>query len=159
MAFWNNLISSLKHKPRNPTEFIKKFINDSKKGRVQLEIIRDNEILIQVDSLQQTPSWFKLFKINREEFKNGFAIFFILDQENLDHNPKYIELKKSEIKLLELNEMLDNIPIRTFVKFVESTNDPVKLGMEMKKVIDSFLKPKEHDPQAIFNLRYIDIQD
>ena len=156
MAFWNNLNFTLKRTPKNPNEFVQKFMKDSKKSRVQLEIIRENEVLIQVDSLRYTPSWFKLFKIDPEEFKNGYAIFFILDQKELETNPKYIELKKSDLDLLEYEEMLENTPIKTFVKFIKKTNDPIILGIEMKNIIDVIFKSNEKDPQALFNLRYLD---
>lgn len=158
MAFWNNLNFTLKRTPKNPTEFVQKFIKDSKKSRVQLEIIRENEVLIQVDSLRYTPSWFKLFKIDPEEFKNGYAIFFILNHKELEQNPKYIDFKKSNLELLEYEEMLENTPIKTFVKFIKKTNDPIKLGLEMKNIIDVIFKTNEKDPQALFNLRYLDVQ-
>ena len=127
MRFWNSLLNSFTKKPRNATEFIEKFIRDSKKCRVQLEILRDYEILIQTDALRFTPSWFKVFNINENEFKNGFVIFFI-----------------------------DKSPIRTFAKFIKETNDPVFLGKEMKKIIDGIFDSSESDPQALFNLRYIE---
>ncbi|WPY97631.1 hypothetical protein [Christiangramia sp. OXR-203] len=158
MAFWNNLNFTLKRNPKNPTEFVQRFIQDCKKSRVQLEIIREDQVLIQVDSLRYTPSWFKIFKIDPEEFKNGYAIFFILDQEELGKNQKYIELKKSDLELLEHDEMLENTPIKTFVKFIKQTNDPIKLGLEMKNIIDVIFKTNEKDPQALFNLRYLDVQ-
>jgi hypothetical protein len=156
MTFLNSLNFAFKRKPKSPTEFVKRYIRDSKKSRVQLEIIRDNEVLIQVDYLEFTPSWFKVFKVDSEKYKNGYVIFFILDQEEIEKNPKYILYKNSNLELMELEEMLDKTPIKTFAKFVKSTNDPIKLGKEMKEVIDSIFTSTEKDPEVLFNLRYLD---
>tara|TARA_R110002072_G_C7938584_1_gene532278 strand:+ start:1724 stop:2200 length:477 start_codon:yes stop_codon:yes gene_type:complete len=156
MRFWNSLLNSFTKKPRNATEFIEKFIRDSKKCRVQLEILRDYEILIQTDALRFTPSWFKVFNINENEFKNGFVIFFILDQKGIEKNEKFIRYKNSNLDLVERNELIDKSPIRTFAKFIKETNDPVFLGKEMKKIIDGIFDSSESDPQALFNLRYIE---
>jgi hypothetical protein len=156
MTFLNSLNFALKRKPKSPTEFVKRYIQDSKKSRVQLEIIRDNEVLIQVDSLEFTPSWFKIFKVDLEKYKNGYVIFFILDQEEIDKNPKYIQYKNSNLELIELEEMLDKTPIKTFAKFVKNTSDPIKLGKEMKEVIDAIFSSTEKDPEVLFNLRYLE---
>jgi len=141
-----NLLNSLKNiltkKPQNATEFLEKFIRDSKKERVQLEIIRDKEILIQVDSLTFAPSWFKIFEVNEKEFKNGFVIFFVIDQNGIEKNEKYLRYKKTKLKLMEVDEMLDNTPIRTFAKFLEMTEDPVILGKEIKTIIDGIFYSK-----------------
>ena len=141
-----NLLNSLKNiltkKPQNATGFLEKFIRDSKKERVQLEIIRDKEILIQVDSLTFAPSWFKIFEVNEKEFKNGFVIFFVIDQNGIEKNEKYLRYKKTKLKLMEVDEMLDNTPIRTFAKFLEMTEDPVILGKEIKTIIDGIFYSK-----------------
>ena len=155
MKFWNTLKNTLTRKPKTATDFIDKFIRDSKKSRVQLEIIRDNNILIQTDSLKYTPSWFKVFKVSKNEFKNGFVIFFVIDLEKIETNEKFLRYKNSQLKLMEVDEMIDKTPIRTFAKFLKETNDPVYLGKELKKIIDVIYKSNELDPQALFNLRYI----
>ena len=155
MGFWNTLKNTLTFKPRSATEFIQKFIRDSKINRVQLEIIRDNEILIQVDSLKATPSWFKVFNVNKKEYEKGYVIFFIIDRKGIETNAKFICYHKSELNLLELDEMYEETPIRTFAKFIKETNDAVYLGKEIKKIIDGVFISKDTDPQAIFNLRYI----
>ena len=155
MKFWNTLKNTLTRKPKTATDFIDKFIRDSKKSRVQLEIIRDNNILIQTDSLKYTPSWFKVFKVSKNEFKNGFVIFFVIDLGKIETNEKFLRYKNSQLKLMEVDEMIDKTPIRTFAKFLKETNDPVYLGKELKKIIDVIYKSNELDPQALFNLRYI----
>src|SRR5690554_6442511 len=155
MKFWNTLKNTLTRKPKTATDFIDKFIRDSKKSRVQLEIIRDNNILIQTDSLKYTPSWFKVFKVSKNEFKNGFVIFFVIDLEKIETNEKFLRYKNSQLKLMEVDEMIDKTPIRTFAKFLKETNDFVYLGKELKKIIDVIYKSNELDPQALFNLRYI----
>ena len=141
--------------PRNATEFIAKFIRDSKKRRVQFEIIRNNEILIQTDSLRHSSTWFDLFGTDKNEYKNGFVIFFVLDQSGINENRQFISYKNSNLNLLELDEMIDKTPVRTFAKFIKETNDPVYLGKEIKKIVDVIFKSNERDPQALFNLRYI----
>jgi len=158
MGFWNALKNILTGKPKNITAFIHKFIRESNKSRVQLEIIRDNEILIQVDSLKFTPFWFNVFNVDRNEFENGFVIFFIIDLEEIETNTKYILYKKSELNLEELDEMHGDTPIRTFAKFIKETHDPVFLGEEIKKILDVIFVPSEPNPQAIFNLRYIEAE-
>ncbi len=127
-----------------------------KKSRVQLEIIRDYEILIQVDSLEFTPSWFKIFKMDPEEYKKGYVIFFILDRNEMEKNPKYIQYNKSNLELMELEEILDKTPIKTFAKFLKNTSDPIKLGKDMKEVIDAIFSSNESDPEVLFNLRYLE---
>ena len=155
MGFWNNLRNSLTRKPKSATEFIQKFIRDSKKSRVQLEIIRDNEILLQVDSLRFTPSWFKIFKVDKIKYQNGFVIFFIVDRDGIERSQRYVNYKNSDLKLNEMEEMHGETPIRTFTKFITETDDALFLGKEMKKIIDGIFKSTESDPQALFNLRYI----
>ena len=152
MNFIKNILT---RKPKNPTEFVQKFIRDSKKSRVQLEIIRNNEIILQVDSLRFTPSWFKVFDVDKEKYKNGFVIFFIIDRDGIENNETYINYQKSDLKLVELDEMHGQTPIRTFAKFIPETNNSVLLGKEMKKIIDGIFDFKESDPKAIFNLRYL----
>jgi len=158
MGFWNNLKNILTGKPRSSTEFVQKFIKDSKKSRVQFEIIENNEILIQVDSLRFTPSWFKVFDINKTEFENGFVIFFIIDQKKIEKDKRYILYKKSELNLLEFDEMHGDTPIRTFARFIEETDDAIYLGKEMKTILDGIYSSNEQDPQALFNLRYINVK-
>ena len=152
MNFLKNILT---RKPKNPTEFVQKFIRDSQKSRVQLEIIRDNEIILQVDSLKFTPSWFKVFDVDKIKYQNGFVIFFIIDRVGIDNNRTYIKYKKSDLKLMEMDEMLEQTPIRTFAKFIAETDDSVLLGKEMKKIINGIFDFTESDPQAIFNLRYL----
>jgi hypothetical protein len=154
MGFWNALKNILTGKPRDITAFKYKFIQESNKCKVQLEIIYDNEILIHVDSLKFTPSWFKVFNVNRDEFENGFVIFFIIDRKEIETNTKYMLYKKSELNLEELDEMHGDTPIRTFAKFIKETDDPVFLGKEIKKILDVIFVPSEPNPQAIFNLNY-----
>ncbi|MCW8980209.1 MAG: hypothetical protein OQJ83_02385 [Altibacter sp.] len=152
MNFIKNILT---RKPKNSTEFVQRFIRDSKKSRVQLEIIRNNEIILQVDSLKFTPSWFKIFDVDKIKYQNGFVIFFIIDRDGIENNRTYIKYKKSDLKLIELDEMHGQTPIRTFAKFIEETDDSVFLGKEMKKIIDGIFEFTETDHQAIFNLRYL----
>ncbi|MFL0354810.1 hypothetical protein ACI5KZ_14675 [Xanthomarina sp. GH4-25] len=151
----NFIKNILTRKPKNPTEFVQKFIRDSKKSRVQLEIIRDNEIILQVDSLKFTQSWFKVFDVDKIKYQNGFVIFFIIDRNGIENNRAYIKYKKSDLKLIELDEKHGQTPIRTFAKFIAETDDSVLLGKEMKKIIDGVFDFTESDPQALFNLRYL----
>lgn len=153
--FWNSLKAVFTKKPKNPTEFVEKFIRNSQKSRVQLEILTDNQTVLQVDSLRFSPSWFKLFNIEKDKFRNGFVIFFILDIENIEKSEKYRAVQHSGLKLLELDEMHDDIPVRTFAKFVKETTDAVYLGKQMKTILDVIHQTSESDPQALFNLRYI----
>jgi len=155
MKFWNSIKNIVAKKPRSATEFIEKFIRDSKISRVQLEIIRNNEILVQTDSLKFTPSWFKLFNVDKNEFQDGFVIFFILDRNGIEKNQKFKNYQNSSLNLLEHDEMYEQTPIRTFAKFIKKTDDAVYLGKEIKEIIDSILKAKEINPQALFNIRYI----
>ena len=155
MGFLNYLKNNLTKKPKNATEFVDKFIRDSIKQKVQLELIRNREIILQVDSLRQTPSWFKIFDVDRAKFKNGFVIFFIIDLKDIEKNEKYILYKNSDLTLIEKDEILGETPIRTFAKFTEETNDPVYLGREMKKILDVITCFNEKDPKALFNLRYL----
>ena len=65
MRFWNTLRNRIDNKPKNATEFIQKFISDSWKSRVQLEIIRNNEIILQVDFREG----YRFKRANRLHFK------------------------------------------------------------------------------------------
>ena len=141
--------------PKSATEFIQKFIKDSKISRVQLEIIINSEILIQVDSLKFTASWFSVFNINKLNFENGYVIFFILDKKEIEKNKKYKFYKKSNISLMELDEMYDDEPIRTFAKFIKKTDDAIYLGKEIKAILEVIYPETKQNPQAMFNLRYI----
>lgn len=155
MSILRNLKKIFTKEPKNATEFLAKFIRDSKKGRVQFEVIRDNEILIQTDSLRYSDTWFDLFGTSKNEYRNGFVIFFIIDREGINENQQFVSYKNSNLNLLELDEMIDKTPVRTFAKFIKETNDPVYLGKEIKKILDVIFKSNEKDPQALFNLRYI----
>ena len=89
-----------------------------------------------------------------------YIYFCVVDRENADigdinKNQQYISYKQSNINLLELDEMIEETPVRTFAKFIKETNDPVYLGKEIKNILDIIFKSNEKDPQAIFNLRYI----
>ena len=54
-----------------------------------------------------------------------------------------------------MDEMFEKTTIRTFAKFIKETDDPVYLGKKIKNVIDGIFKSNENNPQAIFNLRYL----
>jgi hypothetical protein len=155
MRFWNTLKNTLTGKPRSATEFIQKFIRDSKKSRLQLEIIRDNEILVQVDSLRFTPLWFKVFTVDKNKFQNGFVLLFTFERDAIKKINTYIDYKNSGIELIELDEMNGEAPIRTLAKFLTETDDAIYLGNEIKIIIDLIFKSNELDPQVIFNLQYI----
>jgi len=151
----NFLKNIFTRKPKHPTEFVKKFIHDSKKERVQLEVIVNEDVIVQTDSLRFSPTWFNILKVDKVEFKNGFVIFFIIDLGEIEKNDQYILYKKSNLKLMEMDEMFEKTPIRTFAKFIKETDDPVYLGKEIRNVIDGIFKSNENNPQAIFNLRYL----
>ena len=143
-------------KPKGPNELVKSFIRQSKTQRVQLELIRENEVILQVDSLKFTPSWFKLFNISKEKYRNGYVVFFVIDSEKLKTSDKYNRYKKSDLKLLELNEEIDDgTAIKTFAKFVVHTDDEIALGKIMKEILDVIIKTDENDPQALFVIREI----
>ncbi|KAB1071864.1 hypothetical protein F6U93_00005 [Tamlana haliotis] len=145
-------------KPKNPNEFVKSFIKQSKTQRVQLELIKDNEVILQVDSLKFTPSWFKLFNISNDKYQNGYVVFFVIDSEKLKTSDKYNRYKKSNLQLLELDEEIDDgTEIRTFAKFVKHTDDEITLGKIMKEILDVIIKTDENDPQALFVIREINV--
>ena len=142
-------------KPKSATGFVDKFIKDSSKRRVHLELIYKNDLILQVDPLKFLPSWFELFNVNQTNFKNGFVIFLVLDRKGIEKNKNYINYQESGIELMELDEMHGETPIRTFAKFVKWTNDPVLLGKEMRVILEGVFKSSIMEEQAIFNLRYI----
>ena len=152
MNFLKNLLT---RKPKHPTEFVQKFIRDSKTERVQLEIIVNDAVIVQTDSLKFATSWFKIFQVDEVDFKNGFVIFFMIELGDIEKNEQYILYTNSNLKLMEIDETFEKTPIRTFAKFIKETDDPVYLGQEIKNVIDGIFKSNENNPQAIFNLRYI----
>ena len=143
--------------PKSPNEFVQNFLFESKYKRVQLELIYKNNILIQVDSLKFTPSWFKLVNLNSIEYSDGYVIFFLLDADGIKSNPVYEKISKSNIKMIEIKEKHDKTDIITFSRFIKNTYAQKNLPKYMKEIIDSAYDFKEMNPQIKFNLRFIEI--
>ncbi|MDA9970481.1 hypothetical protein N9E56_01460 [Flavobacteriaceae bacterium] len=144
--------------PRNPNDFVKKFINESKFNRVQLEMIYQNRIILQVDSLKFVPSWFEITEVDSDFYKNGYVVFFILEKTKIKENPSYQNYLKSKLKMIEIQETQEANDIITFCFFLENYIDYVKMSNEMRKVVDNVYSFKDENPQILFNLRYINIQ-
>ncbi len=142
--------------PRNPNEFVKKFIKDSKQERAQLEMIYKREIILQVDSLRFVPSWFKITDKKKENYKDGFVIFFTKDAQDFQKNyeKKYSRFFQDN-DLVKIEEMHNEEPVITVAKFLESNDDHFILANEMKIFIDAFYLFKELNPSILFNIRYL----
>lgn len=142
--------------PRNPNEFVKKFIKDSKQERAQLEMIYDRDIILQVDSLRFVPSWFKITDKKEEHFKNGYVIFFTKDVKDFQkgYAKKYSRFSQ-ESDLIKIEEKHNDEAVITVAKFLESTDDHLILANEMKSFIDMFYLFKETNPSILFNIRYL----
>ena len=80
MKILNYILNLFRSQPRSPNDFVKKFINESKFNRVQLEMIYQNRIILQVDSLKFVPSWFEITEVDSDFYKNGYVVFFILEK-------------------------------------------------------------------------------
>ena len=63
--------------------------------------------------------------------------------------------KKSDLKLIELDENLDNEEIKTFAKPLAKTKDPIYLGNEVKKVIKQVYFFEEQNPKVDFKIQKI----
>ncbi len=156
LDFIKNVLGIL---PKNPNQFVRKFIKDSKKSRVQLEMIYKQKNILQVDSLKFVPSWFKVAKVDSKPYKDGYVIFFILDKENLEKNKSYQNYIQSGIEMIEIEELHGKSKIMTFAKFLSSDFDYFNIAKCMREVIESVYDFKEENPQILFNLRYLNNED
>ena len=155
-----NLLNYLKQifgiYPKGPNEFVKKFINDSRKSRLQLEMIYNQNIILQVDSLKFTPSWFGIIDKDLKKYKNGFVVFFIIDKKDIDKSKIYKNyLNSNNLKMIEIEEVHGKTEILTFAHFLDKNVDYLVLSKYMRLVIDSVYKLPEQNPQILFNLRYL----
>jgi len=142
--------------PKNPNEFVKKFIKDSKKERAQLELIYDDEIILQVDALNFVPSWFKITNKSAKDFKNGYVIFFSKNTEDFYGSHAERELNHLEKDdFIKIEETYDNLPVTTVAKFVSAIDNYLSLANEMKDFVNKFYRFKERDPSILFNIRYL----
>tara|TARA_B110000259_G_scaffold181016_1_gene222451 strand:- start:1377 stop:1856 length:480 start_codon:yes stop_codon:yes gene_type:complete len=158
MKILNYILNLFRSQPRSPNDFVKKFINESKFNRVQLEMIYQNRIILQVDSLKFVPSWFEITEVDSDFYKNGYVVFFILEKTKIKENPSYQNYLKSKLKMIEIQETQEANDIITFCFFLENSIDYVKMSNEMRKVVDNVYSFKDENPQILFNLRYINIQ-
>lgn len=141
--------------PKTPNEFVKKFLKESEKSRVQLEMIYNREIILQVDSLKFVPSWFKVADINPKEYKEGYVVFFILNRKDLEENDRYQRYKKSNLRMIEIKEKHGQTDIVTFAQFLNKNSDYMDLAKYMRNVIDNVYVFREKNPPILFNLRYL----
>lgn len=149
------LISNLfRGSPWNPNEFVKKYVEDSHKERAQLEMIYEKEIILQVDSLKFVPSWFKVAKVDKDKYENGYVIFSVWNREG-NFPAHYKPDVRYGDDYLKIEELHGNTPVVTSAKFVDSTIDFMSLAIEMKKFIDNFYSFEEPDPSILFNIRYL----
>lgn len=155
MSIFNNLINVFNPRPRNPNDFVKKFIYESKNKRVQLELIYKNEIILQVDSLKFVTSWFKITDVDQKLYDGGYVIFFVLDKRSINKNPCYQNYLKSGLNMIRIEETHKEDDIITFSYFLSKSSNYMDLSKYMRKVIDSVYIFKENNPQILFNIRYL----
>lgn len=156
MNLFKNIKNILGIHPSSPNEFVQKFIYDSKKSRVQLEMIYNKDIILQVDSLKFTTSWFKIVNIEPKDYQDGYVIFFLLDKENLSKNLNFQNYKNSELDMIKIEEMHGSTEVITFAKFIKHNTN---LAQHMREIINGVYSFKEQNPQILFNLRYLDDVD
>ena len=143
--------------PKNPNEFVKKFLKDSKKYRSQLQLIYENEMLLQVDPLKFVPSWFKVAKmIDQTMFNDGFVVFFVLDKKDIGRNKVYLNFMCTDnLDMVQIEEVHGETEVITFAHFIDQNTTYISLTLYLRKFIDSIYKFKESNPQIIFNIRYL----
>ncbi|WP_375334363.1 hypothetical protein [Flagellimonas sp. C4] len=142
--------------PRNPNEFVEKFIRDVTKERAQLEMIYKNRIILQVDSLKWVPSWFKLCDKNEKDYADGYVVFFVEDEKDHQANERHHLTKSDQDNgVLKMDEMHGEDPVVTIAKFLQSTKDHTVLAVEMRNFIDRFYSFEEENPNIMFNIRYL----
>ncbi len=158
MKFIQSFINRVSSRtPRNPNEFVKKFMEDSDKERAQLEMIYKNNAILQVDPLKFVPSWFKFVNKNEQEYNNGYVLFFVQDKDDFTSNGMEKKLEFNNGKgFLKIDEFHGKDPVITIAKLIPETKDYLSLGIEMRKFIDTFYSFKERNPSILFNIRYLE---
>lgn len=143
--------------PKNPNEFVKKFIKDSKKGRSQLQLIYFDKIILQVDPLKFVPSWFKVAtKIDKGKYENGYVVFFVLDKVGIEKNKIYQKYKTADdLDMLEIEELHGETKVVTFAHFLKEDTSYLELATYLREVLDKTYVFKEKNPQLNFNIRYL----
>lgn len=152
-----NLIRKLFSKPSNPNDFVKKFISDSKKNHIQLELYYKGEIILQVESLRHVPIIMSWTNVDKEKYKNGFAVNFFERKDKLNKSKIYSNylLTKNEIDMIEYDDLDNNV--LTFFKLFQSNISYMDLATYMRFVIEKIFKFEEFNPQILFNIRKLKI--
>ena len=127
----------------------------SRSKRVILSVIYENAILVEIDSFRYAEFWFPVLKISNKKYKNGFAIYFVINQKNILNDENYNRYKNSDLKLIELDENIENVKVKTFVKALEQTRDSAHLGREIKNIIEKVYFFEEQNPNVYFKIQII----
>lgn len=140
--------------PKSANDFIKKFIKTSKKRYTFLHMIYRDEIILYVDSLKSTNTWFKLNQVDSKLYKDGYVVYFILEKNEIESNNIYQNYLKSELNLIEVEKTHSKKKVIMFSYFLSKSTDYMQLALCMKKIIDNVYKFKEPNPDILFSLKY-----
>ncbi|UOY08640.1 hypothetical protein L0P88_08815 [Muricauda sp. SCSIO 64092] len=138
-----------------PHEFIEKFVFDSKRKHVQLELYYSKKVILQLESLKHVPIWTDWCNVGLKDYRNGYVCHFFLKKKNLSKNKFYDNYKGSKDFLDMVEYEDDDYGIINFVHFFKKGTRPIDIGKYMRKVIDNVYKFPEENPQIGFNLRYL----
>jgi hypothetical protein len=136
-------------------EFVKKFINESSRKHVQLELYYKNKVILQVERLTYIPLLMKWVSIDKEKYKDGFVVHFCLESKNIEDNHYYKNylLSSEQLNMVEYDDV--EYGVISYNGFFEKDTTLLEITNYMRKVIDSVYKFPESNPQILFNLRYL----
>ena len=150
MSLLNKIIQ--RFKKSTPDSFINKFLKESKVKNVQMELYFNERVLLQIDSLKNVPVWIERGKVNEDNYKNGFILFFFINKRKKE---KYNECKRildtSDLNMIEFEGKLNFIFMHFFDKNVKS----IELNAFLRKVINIVYQLPTENTKIGFNLRYL----
>lgn len=156
MRFFKYLTKVFSFNPTTPNGFVKKFINISKKRFATLEMAYKNEIILHVDSLKYNQSLLKKAKLDSKIFKDGYAVYFILEKENIESNIIYQNYMKSGLNLIRVEKIRRKKKVVIFSYFLHKSIGYMQMAFCIKKIVDSVYKFEEFNPNILFSLHYLE---
>ncbi len=150
MSLLNKIIQ--RFKKSTPDSFINKFLKESKVKNVQMELYFNERVILQIESLKNVPIWIERGKVNKDNYENGFVLFFFTNKRKKE---KYNEFRRildsTDLNMIEYEGKLNFIFMRFFDKNVKS----IELNIFLRKVIDVVYQLPAENTKIGYNLRYL----
>lgn len=125
--------------PKTPNEFIKDFLKNSKKSYYDLILKYNDNFVLFVEPLKFTSVLFKASNKNINNFKDGYIVYFEIENDKISNSIYYKKFKGSlDLELFELGYVPSKKGKFLIARFFEKEIHYMELAIYLKEVLDRF---------------------